>query len=491
MSGRATLTRDLEQLVARTRKAVRRARLRRGLPEAARRALPWLAAVPFALLGCALLGADVGVPLALVLTLGLALAALALALVRVATRGLSRRDALGVVDDRLELSDRLRTADEFLRAPVRNPFMEAAIDDAARLTHGVLGVELHFEQRPLRQPWALAPLWLAGLALLALVGRGASATDPPPSVSDDALVATRPPVVPAEPREEALRMPAPEPDAPEAPSARPALQRRDEEARAREHAAELSDIEKESAGKTSDGRSSDARSTSGASEARGAPSNQGQVSTPSEKEAKPPAKKPAPKPEQERKPDPKPEPEDTSGSTAGMGGSKGSNKNSVTSDWSSKDQVATPDEEELEQDEDTEDEDEEQESRGGVQPALRDRRPPVSRDLRIGFGNRPNPDANGRGGPSEAKKSRGVASLVLGVPIPDRIKGQPNPGKTKVTQERIRPRPEEAATIRAEARRARAGSAGSLGVPELEPWMRSLVRSYFLALRTKNSAGNP
>ena len=52
--------------------------------------------------------------------------------------------------------------------------------------------------------------------------------------------------------------------------------------------------------------------------------------------------------------------------------------------------------------------------------------------MQIGFGNRPSPDANGRGGPSQAKKSRGTASLILGVPIPDHIKGQPNPGKTKI-----------------------------------------------------------
>ena len=76
----------------------------------------------------------------------------------------------------------------------------------------------------------------------------------------------------------------------------------------------------------------------------------------------------------------------------------------------------------------------------GLQPNMRDRRPAANRDLTIGFGNEPNPDANGRGGPSEQKKSRGVASLVLGVPIPDHVKGPPNPGRTKITQERVQPR---------------------------------------------------
>ena len=125
----------------------------------------------------------------------------------------------------------------------------------------------------------------------------------------------------------------------------------------------------------------------------------------------------------------------------------------------------------------------EQEARGGVQPSLRDRRPPVSRDLRIGFGNQPNPDANGRGGPSQHKKSRGTASLVLGVPIPDRIKGQPNPGKTKITQERIEPRAEEGTTLDAGERGTRQGTVGRLGRPEMTPWMRRLVGDYFRVRR--------
>ena len=112
----------------------------------------------------------------------------------------------------------------------------------------------------------------------------------------------------------------------------------------------------------------------------------------------------------------------------------------------------------------------------------------MSRDLRIGFGNRPNPDANGRGGPSAPKKSRGVASLVLGVPIPDRVKGQPNPGKTKITQERIEPREEEATSAEAGDRGMRAGPLGRLGPVEMTPWMRQLVRDYFRTRREEEDS---
>ncbi|MEC8493875.1 MAG: hypothetical protein VXZ39_03060, partial [Planctomycetota bacterium] len=141
------------------------------------------------------------------------------------------------------------------------------------------------------------------------------------------------------------------------------------------------------------------------------------------------------------------------------------------------------DDQEIEDDEETDDDEEEQENRGGVQPSLRDRRPPVSRDLQIGFGNRPNPDANGRGGPSEQKKSRGVASLVLGVPIPDRIKGRPGPGPTKITQERIEPEAEDAAAVTAGARAPRSGELERPGALRLDPSLRAMVRDYFLALR--------
>ena len=118
-----------------------------------------------------------------------------------------------------------------------------------------------------------------------------------------------------------------------------------------------------------------------------------------------------------------------------------------------------------------------------MQPHLRDRRPPVNRDLGIGFGNQKNPDANGRGGPSEMKKSRGTASLVLGVPIPDRVKGQPNPGKTKITQERVEPQAESVAGANASARSPRGAPIGHVANPELAPWMRDLVRAYFRAIR--------
>ena len=246
---------------------------------------------------------------------------------------------------------------------------------------------------------------------------------------------------------------------------------------------DLSDQVKDSTGKSGQGQSSGAQSTSAASQSRSSPSNQGQSSKadkPSKKKPKKKDRKPKPN---DQEPEKKPEQEEDAGSTAGRGSSKGSNKNPTTSSWESKDQVTNEDDQEIEDDEEAEEDEEEQENRGGVQPHMRDRRPPVSRDLQIGFGNRSSPDANGRGGPSQQKKSRGVASLVLGVPIPDRVKGKPGPGPTKVTQERVEPQAESPEPLRAQTRKRRSSALGPLTPLDLQPAMRQIVTSYFLSRR--------
>ncbi|MDG2142395.1 MAG: hypothetical protein P8N31_02460, partial [Planctomycetota bacterium] len=98
--------------------------------------------------------------------------------------------------------------------------------------------------------------------------------------------------------------------------------------------------------------------------------------------------------------------------------------------------------------------------------------------------------------PSEAKKSRGTASLVLGVPIPDRIKGQPNPGPTRITQERIEPTAEDPTPETARAQSDRISPVGHVAKPSppttqdnsggnLAPWMSKLVKTYFTTRRQK------
>jgi len=452
------------------------------------RALPFAVVVPLLwLLGLGT-GALDGLPRWWVLPATLLAPGLYLALLvlRAQLRPVADRDALAELDRELGLEDRLLTAREFLDAELDSPFALAALDDAETVLARARSVRPQLEARRWRAGGEARGIALVSLGLLAwvlLLGtpgpaeatRASGEPETPETLA--ALDAEPQGSTPELPEAQPEELPEPELRTGDAPPASPSEDRR------RDAPGRLSDRTKEAAGKTGAGRSSDAESSSSASQSRGQPSNQSQASeAPKDKDLKPSKNKkpqePRPTEETPRKSD-----EDDSGSTAGRGSSKGSSKNPVVSKWSSKDQVTHQDDQEIEDDEETEDEEEDQESRGGVQPNLRDRKPPVSRDLRIGFGNQKNPDANGRGGPSEAKKSRGTASLVLGVPIPDRVKGQPSPGKTKITQERIEPKPEEQPAVQAGARAGRQGPAGFVEERELTPWMRTLVREYFLALR--------
>ena len=398
--------------------------------------------------------------------------------------GLGRRRALAKWDKQLHLADRLGAADEFLHEDAPTPFMEAAIDDAQAAVPRT-------KQEGLA--WAAVadgrdPRWnsLLPLAMCLVVGLVLGRWEPAPTEMPAGTEAALPtPPADSGPDQAVDESGAPTVIAPQAPKPPKEGRGSQLEADVETHAADQAEglEEKKSRGEIGTGRSSEAESSTGAGNAQGTPSKQGQISKPGErKESKAKEKKPQPPKEQDGAP-PKRSDEQESGSTAGRGSSRGSNRNPAASAWSSKDHVNTPDDQDLDEEDDVDDEEEEQESRGGMQPTMRDRKPPVSRDLTIGFGNQPSDDAKGRGGPSAQKKSRGTASLVLGVPIPDRVKGQPNPGKTKITQERVQPQAEPAEALEAEARLARAAPASALRRESLAPWMDRVVRDYFLKLR--------
>lgn len=412
---------------------------------------------------------------------------------RASQRDVPRTAAIALFDEATGAEERLVAADELLRSGGHGPFVAAALEDARWFASPAAQAETPVLVPDLSRPASEHRRMLgcaAGGVLLALVAAllgdavqtkaaGTPRGMPTTTVAD----VRRPPV-----RTEARKRQPDEPATPDAPEG--AMPSEAGEAAAAAKPSELPDEARRKEGVGGSGRSSRAESSRGNSDARGAPTNQGQESK------KPATKKPL-KPEKKKKrkkkaftqpPKAKKAAGEESGSTTGRGSSRGSNKNPVTSDWTSKDQVTTDEDEEIEDDEEVEDETSDSEARGGVQPNLRDRKPPVSRDLGIGFGNQPNPNANGRGGPSQPKKSRGTASLVLGVPIPDRVKGQPNPGKTKVTQERVEPRRERAGPEQAQARSPRSGPTTVLARPEITGWLRDFVRAYFLDLRNKESS---
>jgi hypothetical protein len=394
--------------------------------------------------------------------------------------GIARQRALHEWDQQLHLADRLATADEFLHQEEPTPFMQAAMDDAR--AHAAKSRQASLLFAPESTPPRLAsPLLAMGMCLV--VGFFLGNWQSTPVVEEPGISVSLPggsgEVQEKDPVDESNPPPvqAQMPQKPK-PERKPSV----EEANAETHAAnrEAGQDERSTKGDIGSGRSSAAESSTGAGNAQGTPSKQGQISKPGERKtgsSKP--KPPKPRKEESGEP-PKKNEEQESGSTAGRGSSRGSNRNPAASDWASKDHVNTPDDQDLEDENEVDDEDEEQESRGGMQPTMRDRKPPVSRDLSIGFGNQPSPDAKGRGGPSTPKKSRGTASLVLGVPIPDRVKGQPNQGKTKITQERVQPQAEPAKPGIAQERLARVDPASALRRDPLAPWMSRIVRDYFL-----------
>jgi hypothetical protein len=399
-------------------------------------------------------------------------------------RSIDRAHAIGEWDFQLHLADRLTAADDFLNKTSRTAFMEAALQDAGHAIERTRQSRLQFETQPWHKNQLIMPALAA--ALLLMTGYFAGDWHTPNQPAATTLSVELPG---GQALVEALR----ESDSQPHQNAQHEDLREKQNpaddraavAETRAYASEVAEKSKQSEGKTGNGRSAAAESSTGAGSSQGTPSQQGQISKPGKEKTKA-KRKPASKqkPHQQEDPPQKNE-EQESGATAGRGSSRGSNRNPASSDWSSKDHVNTPDDDNLEEEEETEDEEEEQEARGGMQPSLRDRRPPVSRDLMIGFGNQPHPAANGRGGPAPPKKSRGTASLVLGVPIPDRVKGQPNPGKTKITQERVQPKSEPAIAVDAQKRQQRVAPGSALQRQELEPWMRSLVRDYFLAQRQK------
>ena len=109
----------------------------------------------------------------------------------------------------------------------------------------------------------------------------------------------------------------------------------------------------------------------------------------------------------------------------------------VNNSWTQQLKMVEANEDEEDQNAQVEDQQEMSVHRGGIQPFLKDRNQAPSREL--GISSDQGKPGSGRGGPSLPKKSRGTASLVLGIAIPDFVKGRLGPGANKVTHERSAP----------------------------------------------------
>ena len=399
-------------------------------------------------------------------------------------RTIQDRSALAAVDDNLDLKDRLSAAHEFLGKKDRTPFMEAAIDDARNQISTAKTAKFTVAAP---RPQFKRSQFSWGFAAVVLIALGAMIDVLPLAFLDR----QKEQVVASEKAKEVASVNKSK----RQKNKREKVDRRDSPTdkqtsgnRKDGGSDEVPEDKKQSKGQVGLGKSAQAQSAGGQSSGEGAASAQAQPTKGgAKKKPKKDAKKSKPSKKKKNKEQGTPPDEKESVASAGRGRGKGASRSPTASDWSSKDQIVTDEDEEFDEDEDVDDDEEESDARGGVQPNLRQRKPPVNRDLNIGFGGgKPPPFANGRGGPGLPKKQRGVAQLVLGVPFPDHITGQPNPGMTKVTQERIEPEASQAKVIDAESRKTRSSPMGRLNHRVLEPWMQDLIREYYSSHAKQN-----
>ena len=114
-------------------------------------------------------------------------------------------------------------------------------------------------------------------------------------------------------------------------------------------------------------------------------------------------------------------------SSISQGSSGGGGMSPVQNNASQRLETKGNEREDDEADEPTEDEKSANTQRGGIQPTMKDRQAAPTRDL--GISGEQGPPGGGRGGPTPPKKSRGTASLVLGVPVPDFVRGRLGTGR--------------------------------------------------------------
>ena len=245
--------------------------------------------------------------------------------------------------------------------------------------------------------------------------------------------------------------------------------------------AEAPRAQRPSSGQPGSGRSAEVARASESNAAQGESIPGGAPPQESPEARRDPAKPRASAPPRPQKP--KPGEEEKNGATAGQSGSGGGALSAVKSPWSQRDRGSADPLPENDTDERIEDDPDEEDARSGTQPTMKDRRGTTSKDLSISG---PGAGGEGRGGPSLPKKSRGTGSLILGVPIPDFVRGLLNPGTTRITHERVQPSLLNApydAVVPTAARQRAAVPTPPAFVPQR---LKQLLADYFAA-RTKGN----
>ena len=472
----------------------------------------WLGAVPLVVLLARVIGILDGAPLSLRTMAGLTLAGsanmwnvgatLAGPLFYIVGRvGWSvvqyqplRAATLALHDRNLETKDRLVIADEFLGSAelttdaAHSAFMRAAVDDARECASAALATPLP----PLPVPgWTIqrASWWgVPVAALLILLGRvaiGPGALAQPAAGKPLPLVADASPVAKLADNANLNNRRAPRPPAeaePAAPDEKSAASTPQMPRRAKK--------EQPMDGQPASGGGAQANSSNSGTRSAGLASSQ--RSKPNEKKPEM-AKTEEPEEKESAAAKPKPRKKKDTGQLAMDSNSGQGKSSSSSSNLNPFEAPEQPDKSGLDpkadaEDDGDQDEDEQEKTTGVNKPMDDTKAPAVDRNLSTqppGDG----PPGNGRGGPGELKKTRGVPSMILGIPIPDRVPGTPSPGRSKVTQEYTRPKEESHPQLEALSHTTRTGAVGHIEQPDLLPWRRSLVESYFISVRQRAEDG--
>ena len=412
-----------------------------------------------------------------------------------------RQTSLALFDRELGLKDRLQSADEFRLKEQATPFEQAAITDA--MPHAEEALQTRLANIEIAKPamdtikWPLvfAAMFIFVLGLstnglqferstveLAMVSPD-DHVDPNESEED-----VKPPVFPDE---KTTEQDVPEPDAPDAEEQKPTEMKKATEATNSESSLAESDEAQSVPQQTSESGLS--ASASKQNQPGQAASNIAGLGNEKQKEEEEVAEKKKPnqsKPEKEN--DSKEEEKDDSASGIAGGKGTGSGKQSASTEMLEQHSKSREDDFDQDVDQESDDEeDEEQEAASAAKPMLNQRKAPVDRQLTpSGVGFEENDQANGRGGPGGLKKTRGVAAMLLGVPMPDKLRSQINVGRIKVQRERSIPIPNQVQTTNSENRGQMDDSVGTFSRTELKPWMRDVAKKYFLDLRQNNNPDN-
>ena len=411
-----------------------------------------------------------------------------------------RQTSLALFDRELGLKDRLQSADEFRLKEQATPFEQAAITDA--MPHAEEALQTRLANIEIAKPamdtikWPLvfAAMFIFVLGLstnglqferstveLAMVSPD-DHVDPSESEED-----VKPPVFPDE---KSTEQDVPEPDAPVAEEQKPTEMKKATEATNSESS--LAESEEAQSVPQQTSESGLSASASKQNQPGQAASNIAGLGNEKQQEEDVAEKKKPNQSKPEKENDSKEEEKDDSAS--GIAGGKGTGSGKQSASTEMLEQHSRSREDDFDQDVDQEsddEEDEEQEAASAAKPMLNQRKAPVDRQLTpSGVGFEENDQANGRGGPGGLKKTRGVAAMLLGVPMPDKLRSQINVGRIKVQRERSIPIPNQVQTTNSENRGQMDDSVGTFSRTELKPWMRDVAKKYFLDLRQNNNPDN-